>query len=560
MNLFQKITKQKVSVSLINSSRPIKKWTSVLLVFAILNLTGGCYNYFKVSSPTIPPADSILAASGNGKTIIIHFNDEKWILKNVQVKNNAVSGSLNEYNMPPTIKPVKPQRPNRYFIRASKNQNYLLNEVHLYLTEFARQENDKVIIPINSINKIELYDKDTASTVGSYFLGILGGAAGAFAIFMLLLVIFKESCPFIYTWDGNDYQFAGEIYSGSIHKPLERNDYLKLPAYSGQLLYTLKITNEVREIQHTNLLELLVFDHPQNTTVLTDKNGNIHSLSHIQAPNLVTSLSGGNVTSQLASKDDLYYQTNYTGTGIPQKDGLILEFPSQGHAKMAKLAIHAKNSIMLDYMIGQFHNQFGNAYKGYVKRQQNAPEAQMRQWSIDQGIPLSLYVERNNKWEFVDYYHIAGPMKFKDDVLRVPLNGTESNPLKLKLEFGSFLWEIDYTAIDYSPDQKITSYTIPAKTAINENQENVIRLLTNDDQKYYSQPATDNYAIVAFDLPEITEQSRTIILHSKGWYEVIQDPKGKPDMEYLKAFRNPGHFNQFVNGKLKEMEKQISQP
>jgi hypothetical protein len=130
----------------------------------------------------------------------------------------------------------------------------------------------------------------------------------------------------------------------------------------------------------------------------------------------------------------------------------------------------------------------------------------------------------------------------------------------LKLEFGSFLWEIDYTAIDYSPDQNLTSYTIPAKTALDENKKSVAGLISNDDQKYYSQPTTDNYAEITFDLPDLTEQSRTIVLHSKGWYQVLQDPKGKPDIEYLKAFRNPGHFNQFVSEQLKEMEKHISQP
>jgi len=236
-----------------------------------------------------------------------------------------------------------------------------------------------------------------------------------------------------------------------------------------------------------------------------------------------------------------------------------MEFSNKDKAKSASLAIRAKNAIILDFMLGQFHDMFGSAYHGFMKKQQNASATELRKWTMDQGIPLSLYVERNGKWEFADYYNIAGPMAFKEDVLTIPLNGNETDPLKVKLEFGNLLWEIDYACVDYSPEQKIKSYTIPAKTAISEKQKDVSRLLGTDDSKYYSQPTTENEAVLTFDLPENTEQARTVILHSKGWYQLLRNPTGKPDIEKLKAFRQPGHFNRFVNEEIKRMAQQVSQ-
>ncbi|MEI8114884.1 MAG: hypothetical protein WCI54_14705 [Bacteroidia bacterium] len=552
--------RSKISQRHFVQKKMVVKWTAVLLVFAIMNLTFGCANYFKVTSSTRPASETIAAMNDNGKTIIVHFNQKKWVLTDIQVKNNTITGRINEYQMPPTFKPVKPSKPNRYLTRPSQNQRYLLNEVHLYLDEFAELGNKQVSIPVKSIIKIEVYDKDTATTVGSYFLGALGILASAYVILIIIVLIFKESCPFIYTWDGENYQFAGEIFSGSIHQPLERNDYLKLPTYPGQHTYTLKITNEVREIQHTNLLQLLVFDHPENTGILIDKYGNASTIGKAFAPTLATNFAGENVTDLVSSKDNLFYQSNSSGEELPLKDGVIMEFPSQGDAKTAKLAIHAKNSIVLDYMMGQFHDMFGSAYNGFMKKQKNASVTEMHQWSLNQGIPLSLYVERDGHWEFADYYNVAGPMKFKDDVLSVPLKGNESDPLKMKLEFGNFLWEIDYAAVDYSPDSKVKSYTIPLKNAITEEQKNVAGLLSKDDSKYYTQPITTNQAVVTFDLPEMTSQNRTIILHSKGWYEVIRNPVGKPNLENLKAFRQPGHFNQFINERMKRMGQLVSQP
>lgn len=541
-----------------NISTKVRKWTAIILACALLNLTGGCYNYFKIRSSEKPTSEAITPLVDAGKTIIIHFNEKKWLLNDIQINNNIISGSIEEYQNAPTIRPLKPNGPNRYLTRASQNQRYLLNEVHLYLEEFAKTKTNQVSIPVSSITKIDIYDKDTATTVGSYLLGGVGIASAAFLVLLVVVALTKESCPFIYTSDGANYQFAGEIYSGSIHKPLERDDYLQLPTYPDQSNYTLKITNEVREIQHTNLLELQVVDHPENVTVLADKYGKFHSLSQIIAPSSAVSFDGTDVTRQVTSKDDLFYQSSTAKTDLPQKDGLIMEFPNPGKAQTAKLAIHAKNSIVLDYMIGQFHELFGNVYNKYMKRQQKAPEEKMRQWALDQGIPLSLYTERNGNWEFVDYYHIAGPMKFKNDVLQFPLNGNESNPLRLKLEFGNFLWEIDYAAVDYSPDQQFTIFTAPVQTAVTEKQENVAKLISTDDQNYYTQPDTDNQAVVTFNLPEQKNQSRTIFLHSKGWYQILHNPKGKPDIAYLRSFQTPGQFNNFVNAELKKVGQQLN--
>ena len=543
-----------------NQKKQTIKWISVVLVFAVLNLTVGCQNYFKVNTAAQPSSETILGLSDIGKTIVVHFNQKKWLLTDIQVKDETVKGMLNGYQMPPTHKPVKPERPNRYLTRASQNQRYLLNEVHLYLDEFAEMGNNKVSIPVSSISKIEIYDKDTATTVGSYVLGSLGIATGAFAVIVIIVALTKQSCPFIYTWNGENYAFAGEIYSGSIHKPLERHDYLKLPTYPGQQTYTLKISNEVREIQNTNFLELLVLDHPENTDVLVDKYGKITTLSKVVAPTLATNLEGKNVTALIASKDKQFYQSDSHKNELPLKDGVIMEFPSQGDAKTAHVAIHAKNSIMLDYMMEKFNNLFGSSYHPFMNKQRHSTFAKLNQWPLDQNIPLSLYVERDGKWEYDDYYNIAGPMTFKDDVISIPLNGHETNPLKLKLEFGNFFWEIDYAAVEYSTDMQVTSSTIPVKKAVTGEQKDVVGLLSKDDHKYFTQPTMNDQAVVTFNLPELTNQSRTIILHSKGWYEILMDPKGKPDMEYLKAFRQPGRFNQFTNEHLKKMEQLVSQP
>ncbi|HRY83580.1 MAG TPA: hypothetical protein P5533_02990, partial [Candidatus Cloacimonadota bacterium] len=124
-------------------------------------------------------------------------------------------------------------------------------------------------LPLSGIRKIEVYDLDLGKTiVGTFFL--IGGVGVLLSgIALLLVAIFKESCPFVYVWNGHEFEFRGEIYSGAIFPSLERHDYMALPGlHASENEYRIKLTNQVQEIQYTNLAELCVVDHPRNTEVL----------------------------------------------------------------------------------------------------------------------------------------------------------------------------------------------------------------------------------------------------------------------------------------------------
>ena len=117
----------------------------------------------------------------------------------MEVKNNEVSGLLKDYLMTPTLKPVRPGKPNKYLKRASHNQRFLLNEVHLYLNELTVNYNTRISIPLSAINRVDIYDKDTGTTAASWIGGFLLGTIAFVSVAALIVVLTKQSCPFIYT-------------------------------------------------------------------------------------------------------------------------------------------------------------------------------------------------------------------------------------------------------------------------------------------------------------------------------------------------------------------------
>jgi len=529
------------------------KLISWILIVASLNLFSGCMNYFKVEKATGPVAENINILNDQDKKIILHLDDEAWHISSITLNERFLDASIEGDYISVLSKPVKPDGANRYRKKASNDQSRVLNEVHMYTTEMSRKPGTmEISVPLSGIQKIEVYEKDKAATAGSYALGVLGVVAGAYVLTGIILVL--TSCPFIYTNDGEQYILAGEIYSGSVQPQLERNDFMKLPVYNQHSKdYQLKIANELKEIQHTNLMEMWVFDHSSDLEIGIDKYGKYHTLSDPLTPISATNFEGTDLTGVLEHKDSLFYTSSLSDQELPLTDGVTLEFAKPDNASQAKVLIRAKNSLVLDFMFGQFQDQFGKRYKRWNKKQSKAPEEQLMQWKIDQNIPLTLSVERNGSWEPVDYYHVAGPVAFKEDILSFPLTGEESNPMKIKLEAGNFFWEIDYVGIDYSEDKELSYEIVPASAATDQSGKDITGKIRKDDKKYYNQTQTGNNAVVTFEIPENLQESRSIFLHSKGWYHILRDPSGTPDREYLETFRQPGRFNQFVNEYIQKL-------
>ena len=99
-----------------------------------------------------------------------------------------ITGTLNEYQMPSTIKPVRPNHSNRYYTGGFRNQRYLLNEVHLFVADIPDPVSNQVSIPIRSVVRMEIYDHDSGATIRSWVFGTLGVIAGVYVIYASLII------------------------------------------------------------------------------------------------------------------------------------------------------------------------------------------------------------------------------------------------------------------------------------------------------------------------------------------------------------------------------------
>jgi len=411
-------------------------------------------------------------------------------------------------------------------------------------------------IPIKDITRIEVYDFD----IGKLVLGVAvvgAGIALAYGLLLLIILLTKESCPFVYVYNGETFEFTGEIFSGAIYPGLERHDWLPLPNLKplGNE-YQLKLANQVKEIQHTNLAELLVIDHPLGTSLLVDRYGKYQILKKPSLPKLARTQQDKDILPLIASRDSLKYLGDAFADPQQSKDTMYLSFDRPVNTSSAKLVLRAKNSFWLDYTFGQFFEQFGDKYKVWYEKQKKLSPEQQGTWSLEQGIPLSVSMKVDGKWQFVDYFNVIGPVAEKDVVMPIDISKLDSDTIELKLDYGFLFWEIDYAGLDFAPQEYAYQQVVPLISAKDQDGRDVTSQLTKDDKDYFTMERVGNEALLRYAMPAPRENyARSVFLHSKGHYEVIRDPKGNPDLAYLKSFREPGRFGEFSKEIYLEMLK-----
>ncbi len=508
-----------------------------------LIMIGGC-NYFRVHGTAKPYPEVIRQMQEEQKFIILHLEDKAWHLTDITTDENNLTGTLSFLSGHDMYKTANPDRANRYRGSKISGQSEVLNEVHVYVSEMAITDRIKVSIPSNAILKVEVFSKARGATAYSYLSVPLGILAGAFVVTGIIVAI--TSCPFVYVFDGAYYIFTGEIFSGAIQPGLERDDYLPLPCIRpADGTYRIKVTNELKERQYVDMAELMVVDHGKDVSVMIDKNGFPYTIGNPLPPVSAVTGKTADVT-ELVSKRDANSYTGIEGIADEKSiNSIVLKFVKPAQASEGRLLIRAKNTLWLEAVSLKMHELFGERYNTFSAKREAVPGHKLQKWHLEQQLPLSVYLGNNNKWEFLDYFNLAGPAAMRDDILQLNLEGVTSDTVEIKLETGFRFWEVDYTAMDFSTREEVTVIRTPLTSATSNGELSVKEALTASDNVYYVLDEKGDEAILLFDSPGMKNDSRSVFLHTRGYYKVLRDQTGPPDKKTLRSFRKPGRIPLF---------------
>ncbi|WP_223034709.1 hypothetical protein [Hanstruepera marina] len=534
------ITNDSCPLIVFKKNKNLTRGLALILTFTFLNLIISC-SYYNVKDLTTSPetlSKQIENFNSESRYAVIHTGITIWHLENIILNedNKTITGIAQELSLEHTpLQPREKKRVHRY----KRDKQEPFNELHLYLSSNVDAKfGSEVTIPFSDITSLSINERNSGRSVANVTLGVVGIIAGITIIVSAL----KGSCPFVYINNGEEFIFTGELYPGIITANQQRDDYLNLPNLtSNNGDFILRITNELKEIQYTDQVQLILAEHPENVEILLDKNGVPHSFDSILPPNLTD----GNIKPLLKKDNTSYLFNSETSNHSPLRD-ITLEFDKPKQKSQAKLYLKVKNSMWLDYVFGKFNEQFGSYYNKFQKDQQSISKEESETWIKEQHIPLSVYIQTNKGWELVDLINSVGPMAYRNIVVPIDLKDIETDKLKIKLETGFMFWEVDYVGIDYSKNIPLQLQYLEPVTAITQDGDNVRELLSHADRNYFVQPEIGDQVEVLFKYNALTSKSKkSFFLKNRGYYNYIREYKGQPDFNKLKLFRNPGAFTEF---------------
>ncbi|MCK5468773.1 MAG: hypothetical protein KAI99_09690 [Cyclobacteriaceae bacterium] len=525
-----------------------KKRIAFFLVFLILFYTVGC-KYFKVKKVPANEIESIHNIGEIHKSFFVHEGEKVYSLKDIAIDSAYISGYLDLASY--------------YHLYEGRNFRYneeeanILNEVHIYL-----KENSETLIlgtteiPLSAIETIRIVEKDSGKTAASYTFGTFGIILGVLVIISIIAALLKSSCPYVYAHDGEAFIFEGEIYGGAIASNLQRDDYMPLPSLQpSNETYRIRISNELKERQYTDLAQLVVVEHKSEQKVLLDKEGKPHLVHEVNKPTEAVSYSGENLLPSLIDKDmDVFFFNDEDHS----QNGIVMKFTKPEKADMGKLVLNGKNTLWFDYQFGEFLSMFGGIHDEYMDQQSQIPNIEREQRIIDNDFPLSIYVKKEGAWILVDYLYTVGPLASRDFVIPIDLSEIKKDQVEIMVETGFMFWELDFVGMDYTVDEDVkVDYLKPVK-ALGTGSKDWTTALSVTDHQYMSQEHVGEVTEIIYRAIKPQKNHRqTYFLHTSGYYELIRDFQGLPKLVELNKFKKNGYFSEFSRAKyLKVLDRE----
>lgn len=368
-----------------------------------------------------------------------------------------------------------------------------------------------------------------------------------------------ESCPFVYSWDGTQYVLDAEPYGGATSRGLERDDYSELEHVRAEGgVYRLIAANEAPETQFTNLMELLVVDHPRGSQAVADEGGNIHSVSDLQPPLSAHDQGGRSVLPWLERTDPVVWEPET----VPDSRGelrreIVLGFPRPAGISNVKLVANVATGFWGSHMIRAMLALHGREVNTWHATLDGSPEARslLHAWNLREELyALKVEVDEPTGWEVRGILPGGGPIVAENRVVALDISRTRGDRLRIRMRPPAGFWALNSFAMDYGTRPAVPATRVALARATDSRGKSVVADLLANDDRYQVMPRVGDQVELVFPAPPTRAgMQRTVFLHSRGYYRLHHLEEGEPDRATLEQFANmPGAPLRFAADRFSE--------
>ena len=520
---------------MIYAIRKVQSTFSLFTLIVFLNFLFGC-SYYKVGSKSVTPGPATKVIADNGKTnfYVLHVGESLWQINNVKISDDEITGSLVKLDSMAMHYYQKYQ----YNDRVKSVDRRYVHQVHVHADKFSKR-GDIVAVAGKDVTGVDVYDMNTGKTVASYLGTTILLGLGTIIVTLLIAC----ACPHVYLYDGETYHLDNNLFTGATSPVLERDDHQLMPDYfKDSDSYELLVINEENERQLTNQMELIVAYHGEDTRIVPDQEGNLHTISNAMKAKRIVDDNDEDIVGLAGIEDDQGHLFN-----TESKEGfsnVYATFTKPADAKNAKLVLKVKNNPWGGYVYNEFSKLFGRQYDNWVKRNHKKSKEEVMASLKGAGIPLLVSMRQGNEWKDIELVDLVGESSYNTLAIPIGRDLMDGENLEFRIRSGFMFWNLDYVGMDFSGEKEMDVQYLSVSEAVGNGKMDFREDLSFDDDRYMEHVRGDTTKVTFRGLKTDSE-SRTIILHSKGYYLPTKEYEGKPARKELAKFRSDGHFSRY---------------
>jgi hypothetical protein len=405
-----------------------------------------------------------------------------------------------------------------------------------------------VSIPLSEIQLVWVRRVDPGLTLVANAAAI----AGVMLVFSVISAIAAQnsvqnpyssgSCPFIYSFDGEQYVLDAEPYGAAVCQALKRTEWASmdnLREVGGQ--YRVRVANELDETQYTDEIKLIAVDHSGGVKVAPDTMGRFHTFAQPVAPFRAYDQNGRDIRVFVSENDRSFWVSGVDGRDPDKdtdlRDELILEFPRPAGVTRAKLLANAWTTMWGSIVAKNFLELRGRTLpEWYAEVNHRGPAYnQVLNWYMNEELYLlKVWVETEDGWKVKGMINGGGPAVSKDKAYILDIGDVRGGSLKIKLRPPVNFWMLNYLAVDYGEDTTVKTTEISATKAVDGTGRDVLAKIAAADNNFLVAQDRGEWAEIAFPAPPRSAGlERTLFVKASGYYDIHLDATGEPQDELL---------------------------
>jgi hypothetical protein len=404
-----------------------------------------------------------------------------------------------------------------------------------------------------AVMDIQRYWVETRTPSTARTVGLVVGVAAAVAVTALVArataptrTVYVSTgmgcCLFVYSWDGQRYNFDTEAYTGAITRGLERDDFSllqKVREQDGE--YRLMLSNDNDETQYTDQLELWVVDQDRGVRPRVGSDGGMYSTAEPVAPLEARDGQGKDVLTWLARRDGLIWEPPPS----EQRQEVVLTFPKPADAQQAKLVASATETVWAGEAAGRMLGLLGPQLPAWYEQIDGNPAArgELLGWMAREELfALKIEVEEPTGWQVRGMLPIAGPFVSDERVTPLDVSRVAGDKVRVRLRPPAGFWAFNSFAMSYGAEHPARVTKLEPVRARDAAGRDLLPALRAADGQYYEMQKQGEKAAVAFAAPPAAPgMERTLFLHSRGYYRMHIPESGEANIgTFQKILTEPG--------------------